>query len=138
MIYNCQIREKSLCVKYGSLYVSLPARQFLFLCMKTCMFFSAHTVEGKCGCLADSLENWHLWFCSNPFCLYLLTSIPKHQLEGLTVVTHAMFDGTVVLVSHHTTGSCNNPLGHGGILQCNVLVTHSTNTINSWRPSANP
>lgn len=61
-IYNCQIREKSLCVKWGSLYVSLPARRFLFLCMETCMFLlRTHCWGGKCGCLADTVG----WCVSN-------------------------------------------------------------------------
>lgn len=47
------------------------------------------------------MENWHLWLCAaqtNPFCLYLLTSIPKRQLEGLELVTHATVDGGVALL----------------------------------------
>lgn len=34
---NCQIREKSLYLKWCSLCASLPARQFIFPQMKTCM-----------------------------------------------------------------------------------------------------
>lgn len=37
-------------------------------------------------------------FQTNPFCLYLLTSIPKRQSEGLAFVTHATVDGGAVLV----------------------------------------
>lgn len=47
------------------------------------------------------MENWHLWLCAaqtNPFCLYLLTSIPKRQLEGLELVTHTTVDGGVALL----------------------------------------
>lgn len=104
--------ERNLCVWSMALCMSAcQPGNFSSVCMKTCVFFSVHSVEGKCGCLADNLENWHLWLCSNPFCLYLLTSIPKHQLEGLTVVTHAMFD-VIVLVSHHATGGYNNAPWH--------------------------
>lgn len=44
------------------------------------------------------MENWHLWLCAvqtNPFWLYLLTSIPKRQLEGLELAAHASIDGGV-------------------------------------------
>lgn len=57
--------------------------------------------------------------------IYLLTSIPKHQLDGLAAVTHATFDCIVVLVSR-TTGGCNNPACNAASYQQCIQVTHST------------
>lgn len=88
---NCQIREKSLYLKWCSLCASLPARQFLFPHMKTCVCPLPLTPLTLCWWKVWVfgrhcwMENWHLWLCmvqANPFCLYLLTSIPKRQLAG--------------------------------------------------------
>lgn len=114
---NCQIREKSLDLKWCSLCASLPARQFLFPHMKTCVrthptstlrWWKVWVFSGHCW-----MENWHLWLCAvkaNPFCLYLLTSIPKRQLAGTGINrTWLRRRGHRSVVLQKTTDEWDNP-----------------------------
>lgn len=94
--------ERNLCVWSRALcMLACQPGDFSFCVWKhACSFFFAHTVEGKCGCLAGT-AGWKIGiygFQTNPFCLYLLTSIPKRQLEGLELVSHATVDGGAVVV----------------------------------------
>lgn len=87
-LFVCQLASQAISLPvYGNMHVP-----------------SSHTLlRGKVWAFGRHcrMENWHLWLCAfqtNPFCLYLLTSIPKRQLEGLALVTHATVDGRAVLV----------------------------------------